>query len=77
MSVANIRASIEAYVAAWNETDAAKRDSLIHRALVLTNEDVAVLPLYRSIGAWAMRTTVHATYRADTVLAAKSVRVDE
>jgi peptide/nickel transport system substrate-binding protein len=59
------------------ETDLTKRDAQIHRALVATNEDVAVLPLYRSIGAWAMRANVHAIYRADTLLAAKSVRIEE
>ena len=47
------------------ETDPAKRDDLIYRAYMITNEDVSHIPLHQQALAWGVRKNVHLQQRAD------------
>jgi peptide/nickel transport system substrate-binding protein len=55
------------------QIDPKKRAAEMHEALAIAKNDIANIPLYHSVGAWAMASNVEATYRADSVLEARYV----
>lgn len=58
------------------ETDLKVRNELIEKALVLSHEDVAYLPLHNQIIPWAMRKNIQAVHRADNRIDWRLVKVD-
>ena len=58
------------------ETDLKVRNELIEKALVLSHEDVAYLPLHNQIIPWAMRKNIQAVHRADNRIDWRLVKVN-
>jgi len=58
------------------ETDLKVRNELIEKALLLSHEDVAYLPLYNQIIPWAMKKNVEVVHRADNRIDWRLVKVD-
>lgn len=58
------------------ETDLKVRNELIEKALVLSHEDVAYLPLHNQIIPWAMRKNIQVVHRADNRIDWRLVKVD-
>ena len=49
------------------ETDLKKRDAIIREALLLSNSEVAILPIHQPLVPWAMRKNVEATFAPNNV----------
>ncbi|GAP34790.1 ABC transporter substrate-binding protein [Piscinibacter sakaiensis] len=58
------------------EIDPATRNGLIERALQLSHDDVAYLPLHNQMIPWAMKKNVDMVHRADNRIEMRSVRVN-
>lgn len=58
------------------ETDAAKRDAYIHKALEIHAKEFGHIPLHDQVIPWAMRKNVSVIHRADNRLVADWVKVD-
>lgn len=58
------------------ETDPKVRNELIEKALVLSHEDVAYLPLHNQIIPWAMRKNIQVVHRADNRIDWRLVKVN-
>lgn len=58
------------------ETDLKVRNELIEKALLLSHEDVAYLPLHNQIIPWAMRKNIQVVHRADNRIDWRLVKVD-
>ncbi|HEY0822197.1 MAG TPA: ABC transporter substrate-binding protein, partial [Ramlibacter sp.] len=58
------------------ETDLKVRNELIEKALVLSHEDVAYLPLHNQIIPWAMRKNIQVVHRADNRIDWRLVKVN-
>ncbi len=58
------------------ETDAAKRDADIHKALEIHAKEFGHIPLHDQVIPWAMRKNVSVIHRADNRLVADWVKVD-
>ena len=58
------------------ETDAANRNDLIEKALVLSHEDVSHLPLHNQIIPWAMKKNIDVVHRADNRIDWRLVKVN-
>ncbi|MDQ8031484.1 ABC transporter substrate-binding protein [Bordetella genomosp. 1] len=58
------------------ETDVAKRDADIHKALEIHAKEFGHIPLHDQVIPWAMRKNVSVTHRADNRLVADWVKVD-
>lgn len=58
------------------ETDLKVRNELLEKALLLSHEDVAYLPLHNQVIPWAMRKNVEVIHRADNRIDWRSVKVN-
>ena len=58
------------------ETDLKVRNELIEKALVLSHEDVAYLPLYNQVIPWAMKKNIEVVHRADNRLDWRLIKVN-
>jgi peptide/nickel transport system substrate-binding protein len=58
------------------ETDLKVRNELIEKALILSHEDVAYLPLHNQIIPWAMRKNIEVVHRADNRLDWRLIKVN-
>jgi peptide/nickel transport system substrate-binding protein len=58
------------------ETDLKVRNELIEKALVLSHEDVAYLPLYNQVIPWAMKSNIEVVHRADNRLDWRLIKVN-
>lgn len=58
------------------ETDLKVRNELIEKALLLSHEDVAYLPLHNQIIPWAMRKNIQVVHRADNRIDWRLVKVN-
>lgn len=58
------------------ETDLKNRNELIEKALVLSHEDVAYLPLYNQVIPWAMKKNIEVVHRADNRLDWRLIKVN-
>ena len=58
------------------ETDLKVRNELIEKALVLSHEDVAYMPLHNQMIPWAMRKNVEVVHRADNRLDWRLIKVN-
>jgi len=58
------------------ETDLKVRNELIEKALILSHEDVAYLPLHNQIIPWAMKKNIEVTHRADNRLDWRVIKVN-
>ena len=58
------------------ETDLKHRNELIEKALVLSHEDVAYLPLYNQVIPWAMKKNIEVVHRADNRLDWRLIKVN-
>ncbi|RYF83125.1 MAG: ABC transporter substrate-binding protein [Comamonadaceae bacterium] len=58
------------------ETDLKNRNELIEKALVLSHDDVAYLPLYNQVIPWAMKKNIEVVHRADNRLDWRLIKVN-
>ncbi len=58
------------------ETDAKNRNDLIEKALMLSHEDVAYLPLHNQIIPWAMKSNIEVVHRADNRVDWRLIKVN-
>ncbi|KQP23269.1 ABC transporter substrate-binding protein [Pseudorhodoferax sp. Leaf267] len=58
------------------ETDLKNRNELIEKALILSHEDVAYLPLYNQVIPWAMKKNIEVVHRADNRLDWRLIKVN-
>jgi peptide/nickel transport system substrate-binding protein len=58
------------------ETDAANRNDLIEKALMLSHEDVSHIPLHNQIIPWAMKKNLEVVHRADNRIDWRLVKVN-
>lgn len=58
------------------ETDLQVRNELLEKALLLSHEDVAYLPLHNQVIPWAMRKNIEVIHRADNRIDWRNVRVN-
>jgi peptide/nickel transport system substrate-binding protein len=58
------------------EGDAKVRNELIERALLLSHQDVAYIPLHNQVIPWAMKKNIDMTHRADNRIDMRLVRVN-
>ena len=58
------------------ETNLKVRNELIEKALVLSHEDVAYLPLYNQVIPWAMKKNIEVVHRADNRLDWRLIKVN-
>ena len=58
------------------ETDLKVRNELIEKALVLSHDDVAYLPLYNQVIPWAMKKNIEVVHRADNRLDWRLIKVN-
>ena len=58
------------------ETDLKVRNELLEKALLLSHEDVAYLPLHNQVIPWAMRKNIEVIHRADNRIDWRSVKVN-
>ena len=58
------------------ETDLVVRNQLIEKALVLSHDDVAYLPLYNQVIPWAMKKNIEVVHRADNRLDWRLIKVN-
>ena len=58
------------------EGDARVRNELIERALLLSHQDVAYIPLHNQVIPWAMKKNIDMTHRADNRIDMRLVKVN-
>jgi peptide/nickel transport system substrate-binding protein len=59
-----------------SEGDAKARNELIERALLLSHQDVAYIPLHNQVIPWAMKKNIEMTHRADNRIDMRGVKVN-